>query len=126
MIEDGSFPSETTERKGHFVGISEHVGNALTYKILTDDTSKVIHRSSIRSALQPHDRNMRADAIVGEMEPQNQKLVIKSKFDYGENNSNRAMPTIEPADLVGRTFLQAPREDGQRFRLTAPHRLTLS
>jgi hypothetical protein len=26
------------------------------------------------------------------------------------------MPTIDPADLVGRTFLKAPREDGQRFR----------
>jgi hypothetical protein len=26
------------------------------------------------------------------------------------------MPTIEPADLIGRTFLMAPREDGQRFR----------
>jgi hypothetical protein len=58
---------------------------------------------------------MRADAIVGETDPQNQKSVIKSKVDYGENNSNQAMPTIEPADLVGRTFLQAPRDDGQRF-----------
>jgi hypothetical protein len=26
------------------------------------------------------------------------------------------MPTIEPADLIGRTFLKAPRKDGQRFR----------
>ena len=26
------------------------------------------------------------------------------------------MPTFEPASLVGRTFLRAPEEDGQRFR----------
>jgi hypothetical protein len=116
MIEHGLFPSETTERKGHFVGISEHVGKAMTYKILTDDTNKIIHRSSIRSALQPHERNMHADAIIGETDTQNPKSVIKSKYDYGENNSNCAMPTIKPADLIGRTFLMAPREDGQRFQ----------
>jgi hypothetical protein len=115
MIEHGLFPSETTERKGHFVGISEHVGKAMTYKILTDDTNKIIHRSSIRSALQPHERNMHADAIIGETDTQNPKSVIKSKYDYGENNSNCAMPTIKPADLIGRTFLMALREDGQRF-----------
>jgi hypothetical protein len=59
---------------------------------------------------------MRANAIIGEMHTQNPKSVIKSKYDYGENNSNRAMPTIEPADLIGRTFLMALREDGERFR----------
>jgi hypothetical protein len=98
MREHGSFPSETTERKGHFVGISEHVGNAMTYKILTDDTNKIIHRSSICLALQPHERNMHADAIIGETDTQNPKSVIKLKYDYGDNNSNRAMTTIEPAD----------------------------
>ena len=50
-IHDGSnFPSETIEGHDHFVGISEHVGNAMTFKILTSDTNKIIHRSVVRSA----------------------------------------------------------------------------
>jgi hypothetical protein len=36
--EDYGFPSESKEGVGHIVGISEHVGNALTWKILTADT----------------------------------------------------------------------------------------
>jgi hypothetical protein len=42
------FPSETVELKGQFVGFSKHVGHSLTYKILTEDTNKIIHRSKVR------------------------------------------------------------------------------
>ena len=31
-------PQTSTEQLGHFVGILEHVGHALTYKVLTDDS----------------------------------------------------------------------------------------
>jgi hypothetical protein len=34
---------DSREKCGHFVGISESVGHAMTFKILTDDTLKVIH-----------------------------------------------------------------------------------
>jgi len=39
------------KKLGHFVGIAESVGDAMTYKVLTDDTKKVIYHSSVRSAL---------------------------------------------------------------------------
>ena len=45
---EASFPQDTTEGRGHWVGIAEHVGHIMTYKILTDDTHKVIHRSNVR------------------------------------------------------------------------------
>ena len=48
--DSASFPSDTTELKGRFVGFSKHVGNAMTYKILTEDTRKIIHRSIVRRA----------------------------------------------------------------------------
>ena len=35
-----SFPSESTERIVRFVGIADHVGHALTIKVLTEDTNK--------------------------------------------------------------------------------------
>ena len=46
-LDDNDFPSQSTEKLGRFVGISEHVGHALTFKVLTDDTNKIIHRSRI-------------------------------------------------------------------------------
>jgi hypothetical protein len=41
------FHVRLTEKKGYFVGFFKHVGHALTYKILTAATHKVIHRSII-------------------------------------------------------------------------------
>ena len=42
-MEESHFPSMSNEQSGHFVGISEHVGHALTFLILTDNTQKIIH-----------------------------------------------------------------------------------
>ena len=44
------FPSDTTERLGRFVGFGESVGDALTFKIFTDNTQKIMYRSSICTA----------------------------------------------------------------------------
>jgi hypothetical protein len=52
-FDDSDFPSDSHEKCGHFVGISESVGHAMTFKILTDNTLKVIHQSNVRSALNP-------------------------------------------------------------------------
>ena len=46
-----AFPSGIGEAKGRFVGFAESIGDVLTYKILTDDTQKIIYRSYVRSAL---------------------------------------------------------------------------
>jgi hypothetical protein len=40
-----SFPSDSKEGLKNIVGISEHCGHALTYKVLTADTGHVIYRS---------------------------------------------------------------------------------
>ena len=41
-MNDASFPSDSNEKLGYFVGIAENVGHAMTYKVLTQDTMKVI------------------------------------------------------------------------------------
>jgi len=46
-LEDASFPSDANEKSGHFVGIVETVGDALTFKVLTNDTQKVIYHSAV-------------------------------------------------------------------------------
>jgi hypothetical protein len=45
-----SFPRKSKQLRGRWVGISEHIGNKMTYKIITDDTGEEICRSAIRTA----------------------------------------------------------------------------
>ena len=65
-IDDSDFPSGTREGRGHFVGIAENVGHTMTFKILTDDTKKIINRSNVRSAGLPLEYNLRLDPLCGE------------------------------------------------------------
>jgi hypothetical protein len=55
-----SFP-ETTEKDnpGFFVGLVDNLGDALTFKILKNDLSTVLHKSVVRSAADPMQRNKR-------------------------------------------------------------------
>jgi hypothetical protein len=62
-LDNSDFLSDSREKCGHFVGISESVRHAMTFKILTDDTLKVIHRSNVRLALNPHAKNLRLDPL---------------------------------------------------------------
>ena len=62
--EASTFPSESKEGLGHIVGISEHVGNTFTWKILTEDTRKVIYRSQI-CPYNEHDVSLHADTLAG-------------------------------------------------------------
>jgi hypothetical protein len=73
-LDDSDFPSDSREKRGHFLSISESVGHAMTFKILTDDTLKVIHRSNVRLALNPHAKNLQLDPL----EPGN--VAMKRRF----------------------------------------------
>ena len=41
---DHRFPSQSNEKRGHWVGFAENKGDQLTWKILTDDTNTIIIR----------------------------------------------------------------------------------
>ena len=110
--EEPSFPSDSPEALGYMVGISENVGHAMTYKILTADTHKIICRSELRSAINANDPNKHLTPPDGETPPN----VIKSKFDNMENKSSEPNALSDLNDLVGRTFLLKPTEDGQIHR----------
>ena len=109
---DTNFPSESPERKGYWVGIAEHCGDALTYLVLTDKTSKIIPRSGLRPA---HKKapNVRADPDIGEEDSKPIRF-IKDRHDISMSDS--PLPTISADDLIGRTFLLPPNEQGERYR----------
>ena len=124
-VEDNSFPSESNERRGRFVGIAESVGDAMTFKILDDETRKIIYRSSVRSALAPKERNLRLDGHDGEKPTTVHEFVRSS-------DSSRPLKTFDPAkiqdsvskeyaeklqDLIGKTYLREKDDDGSRVRM---------
>ena len=49
-----SYPSVSEERAARWVGFGEHVGDALTYKLLDDDTKKILYRSTVRPSDSAH------------------------------------------------------------------------
>jgi hypothetical protein len=104
------FPSDSHEKCGHFIGISESVGHSMTFKILTDDTLKVIHRSNVRLALNPHAKNLQLDPL----EPGDIATpIVKSCHDSADDGEILPqMPAIDPSELIGHTFLM-DKEDGQ-------------
>ena len=109
-IDDTSFPSESPEGLGYWVGVAEHVGHALTYKIWSKTSGKILHRSAVRSAKDKENTNYRADPLFNHDDhelvsgttplPGNSSRVFTDQ-DYGEKISGRpvsythlTLPTI--------------------------------
>jgi hypothetical protein len=104
----------------------------MTYKILMDDTHRIIHRSNVRLAADPNARNLRLDPLNDEP-----PMVIRSLrkaspvSDHGEDSSLHSMePTdenpecpstgddtviVDLQELLGCTFLMDTQREGQRF-----------
>jgi hypothetical protein len=133
LVDETTFPSESKELRGQWVGVSKNVGHFMTYKILTDDTRQIIHRSNIRSVADPNARNLRLDPLNDKPPEVIQSLRKASPAsDHGEDFSLHSMePTdesperpstgddmviVNPQELLGCTFLMDTQEDGQRFR----------
>ncbi len=57
-----SFPSQSNEEKGRFVGFSENVGHQMTYLIYKEETGSIIYCSRIK--LSNLGRNLRIDPSV--------------------------------------------------------------
>jgi len=108
--EESHFPSASNEKAGRFVGISEHVGHALTFMILAEDSQKIIHRSAVRTALDPNSRNLRASTHSDHETTSH----IRSYLDdeVHDSNDQPRMMIIHPEELVGRT-IDVTTDEGQ-------------
>ena len=108
------------ERLGRWVGVAEHCGDALTYKVLTTDNI-VIHRSVMRPADHPLHPNMRmADGEVGSTKSENysedkeKPTILQSESDHIDITKLR-LPTFEPEKYIGYQFVYEDQE-GQKIR----------
>ena len=136
---DQHFPFESEERAGYWVGFGEHCGDAMTHKILDHDTQKIIYRSAVRPKksstpnhrLAPHGGEVSASSDPSEdkissgspigspegSSPQQKAPTVFIRSRDEENPSgSKPMPTFDPSDLIGRTFLLPPEENGERHR----------
>jgi hypothetical protein len=102
-----SFPSDFKEGLGHIIGISEHFGHALTYKVLTADTEHVIYRSLLKPVT-TDDANLRASMFVGEPDTHNEILKSRDDFSNVKNMdeyklADTPLPSLvfNPQDLIG-------------------------
>jgi hypothetical protein len=110
---ENQWPSASQERAGRWVGVAMNVGDALTYKILTDDTGEIIYRSAVRSREDTVNPNGRVTTEGHVLPLDRGRNIIKSRDFTLPNVKGR---DYSPDDLVGRTFLGQPQEDGTRFR----------
>ena len=136
---DQHFPSESEERAGYWVGFGEHCGDAMTHKILDQDTQIIIYRSAVRPKkpctpnhrLAPHGGEVSTSSDPSEdkissgsplgapeassPEQKTPTVFIRSRDEENPSGS-KPMPTFDPSDLIGRTFLLPPEENGERHR----------
>ena len=116
---DHRFPSQSNQKRGHWVGFAGDKGDHLTWKILTDETQQIITRSVVRSANRTS-FNLRLDPPKWEDQPQD---LTSEVFAYGRSHpdgsgKNPLMSTINFDDFLGRMFLLPMDENGERKRAT--------
>ena len=117
MKDDSSFPSESGELSGRFVGIAENVGHYMTFKVLDDETKRVIHRSNVRSAEDPQTSNWRIDKILALSADPVKEVVKGPDYIPDDHGEVAQMPTFPTVDLIGRTFLlPKDKKTQERFR----------
>jgi hypothetical protein len=90
-LSESSFPSESKEALGHVVGISDHCGHVLTYKVLSSESDVIIYRSLLRPATSD-DSNVRACMSGGESSIATGP--IKDRSNKDESNLLLAHPQI--------------------------------
>ena len=133
---DLNFPSSSNEKKGYWVGFADNQGDRLTWRILTEDTQKIIIRSGVQSALQTT-TNQRLASPSGEgttlpfpipypqqstnslpLDPldestPNFELFVNSQSGEDEDNPIH-LANIDIPNLLGRSFLLPPEDNGER------------
>ena len=132
---DLNFPSSSNEKKGYWVGFADNQGDSLTWRILTEDTQKIIICSGVRSALRTT-TNQRLASPSGEgttlpfpipypqqsqnslpLDPldastPNFEQFVKSQSGEDEDNPI-PMTNIDIPNLLGRSFLLPPEDNGE-------------
>lgn len=80
------YPSASNEQLGRFVGFSETVGHALTFKVLHESSSRVLYRSRLRSAQLDGEKNLRAQTPNEPSKGKTQEITDKTQAITGDKD----------------------------------------
>ena len=100
----------------------------MTHKLLGKITQNIIYRSAVRP-LTKSNPNHRLTEDGGEVSTSKQPsskiltVFIRSRQDHADPSHIEPMPEFDPDDLIGRTFLLPPQENGERLRAKSPRKL---
>ena len=112
-----SYPSASEERAARWVGFGEHVGDALTHKLLDDDTKKILYRSAVRPSDSAHpNKHLVSDGGESSQTPK-PIVFVRSRQDDSQS-ATKPMAEYNPDGLIGRTFLLPKNEQGEKLRAT--------
>ena len=112
-----SYPSASEERAAHWVGFGEHVGDALTHKLLDDDTKKILYRSAVRPSDSAHPNKCLVPDGGESSQTPKPIIFVRSRQDDSQS-ATTPMAEYNPDDLIGRTFLLPKNEQGERLGAT--------
>ena len=132
---DLNFPSSSNEKNGYWVGFADNQGDHLTWRILTEDTHKIIIRSGIRSALRtttnqclaspsgegttlpfpiPYPQQSTNSLPLDSLDESTPYFEQFVKSQSGEDEDNPIhMANIDIPNLLGRSFLLPPEDNGE-------------
>ena len=132
---DLNFPSSSNEKKGYWVGFADNQGDSLTWRILTEDTQKIIIRSGVRSALRtttnqrlaspsgegttlpfpiPYSQQSQNSLPLDPLDASTPNFEHFVKSQTGEDEDNPIpMAHIDIPNLLGRSFLLPPEDNGE-------------
>ena len=118
---DQHFPSESEVQATFWVGFGEHSGDAMTHKLLDKITQMIMYRSAVRPKSKPNPSH-RLEGDGGK--PSTSKkpsskvptVFIRSRQDDVDPSHIKPLPEFNPDDLIGRTFLLPPQENGERLK----------
>jgi hypothetical protein len=114
--------SEGQEELGRWAGVAEHVGDELTYVVISDATGQAMYRSDIRTALDHNAPNFRAETKAADA--LRAKQDAKDAQDTGSqhvfapigHDDNEKVYPFAPDDLVGKVFMREDPETGDLTR----------
>ena len=115
---DNKWPLESPEKSGRWMGVAHNVGDALMYKILMDDTKKIICHSAIRPR-DDNDPNNHLETFSGVKADKPIKSIIKSK-EYALPDVYAILVFWEAAGTVGKSLTTATGSSYEHTHLRPP------
>jgi hypothetical protein len=120
---DNKSPSESIELSGRFAGSETDAEDAMTFKVMTDDTKKIMTQYAVHSRNTLQDPNLRLSLAGGEMNANLMSKPVNNKEDTKGQRVDKLPADDEapegplgPDEFIGRSLFLEYDNNGQSLR----------